>query len=92
MTRRAPTMSKRNQTLGVMNGMLVNLGNTFVDPFTVLPVFITTFGGSSVLVGLVSAAFTAGWFLPQVFVSSLVQARRRVLPIAGIRKAHLAPH
>ena len=81
MTRRAPTMSKRNQTLGVMNGMLVNLGNTFVDPFTVLPVFITTFGGSSVLVGLVSAAFTAGWFLPQVFVSSLVQVRRRVLPI-----------
>lgn len=74
-------MSRRNQTLGVMNGMLVNLGNTFVDPFTVLPVFITTFGGSTVLVGFVSAAFTAGWFLPQVFVSSLVQARRRVLPV-----------
>lgn len=66
-----------------MNGMLVNVGNAFVDPFTVLPVFITTFGGSSVLVGLVTAAFTAGWFLPQFFVAGVAQTRRRVLPIYG---------
>ena len=75
------TVSRRNQTLGVMNGMLVNLGNAFVDPFTVLPVFIATFGGSSILVGLVTAAFTAGWFLPQVFVAGIAQTRHRVLPI-----------
>jgi MFS family permease len=72
---------RRNQTLGILNGMLVNLGNAFVDPFTVLPVFITTFGGSSILVGFVSATFFAGWFLPQVFVANIAQARRRVLPI-----------
>jgi len=78
----SPTkISRRNNTLGVMNGMLVNLGNAFVDPFTVLPVFIATFGGSSILVGLVTAAFTAGWFLPQVFVAGIAQTRRRVLPI-----------
>lgn len=76
-----PQISRRNNTLGVMNGMLVNLGNAFVDPFTVLPVFIATFGGSSILVGLVTAAFTAGWFLPQVFVAGIAQTRRRVLPI-----------
>jgi hypothetical protein len=75
------TLSRRNQTLGVMNGMLVNLGNAFVDPFTVLPVFIATFGGSSILVGLVTAAFTAGWFLPQLFVAGIAQTRHRVLPI-----------
>ena len=72
---------RRNQTLGILNGMLVNLGNAFVDPFTVLPVFITTFGGSSILVGFVSAAFFAGWFLPQVFVANIAQSRKRVLPI-----------
>src|SRR5262245_33842166 len=72
---------RRNSTLGIMNGMLVNLGNAFVDPFTVLPVFITTFGGSTVLVGFVSAAFFAGWFLPQVFVANIAQSRKRVLPI-----------
>ena len=73
--------SRRNSTLGILNGMLVNLGNAFVDPFTVLPVFITTFGGSTVLVGFVSAAFFAGWFLPQIFVANVAQSRRRVLPI-----------
>jgi MFS family permease len=74
-------MSRRNQTLGILNGMLVNLGNAFVDPFTVLPVFIATLGGSSVVVGLVTAAFTAFWFLPQVVVAGMAQTRRRVLPI-----------
>lgn len=73
--------SRRNSTLGILNGMFVNLGNAFVDPFTVLPVFITTFGGSTVLVGFVSAAFFAGWFLPQIFVANIAQSRRRVLPI-----------
>ena len=75
------TPSRRNRTLGIMNGMLVNLGNAFVDPFTVLPVFISTLGGSGVVVGFVSAAFTAGWFLPQFFVANIAQARRKVLPI-----------
>jgi MFS family permease len=75
------TASRRNHTLGIINGMLVNLGNAFVDPFTVLPVFISTLGGGGVVVGFVSAAFTAGWFFPQVFVASIAQARRRVLPI-----------
>jgi MFS family permease len=74
-------LSRRNQTLGIMNGMLVNLGNAFVDPFTVLPVFITTLGGSSVLVGFVTAAFTAFWFLPQLWVAGMAQTRRRVLSI-----------
>lgn len=73
--------SRRNSTLGILNGMLVNVGNAFVDPFTVLPVFITTFGGSTILVGFVSAAFFAGWFLPQIFVANVAQSRRRVLPI-----------
>ncbi|MDH4035923.1 MAG: MFS transporter [Candidatus Krumholzibacteria bacterium] len=75
------TASRRNHTLGIINGMLVNLGNAFVDPFTVLPVFIATLGGGAVVIGFVSAAFTAGWFFPQVFVASMAQARRRVLPI-----------
>lgn len=73
--------SRRNRSLGIVNGMLVNLGNAFVDPFTVLPVFIATLGGSGIIVGFISAAFTAGWFLPQVFVASIAQSRPRVLPI-----------
>jgi MFS family permease len=72
---------KRNFLLGIGNGTLVNFGMAFVDPFTVLPVFITRMGGSSMLVGLVSALYGAGWFFPQVFVSRIVESRRRVLGI-----------
>jgi MFS family permease len=72
---------KRNFTLGVLSGALVNLGLAFIDPFTVIPVFITRLGGSSALVGLTAAVYGAGWFFPQAFVAPLVETRRRVLPI-----------
>ncbi len=72
---------KRNFSLGIANGILVNFGMAFIEPFTVLPVFITRLGGSSFLVGLVSALHGAGWFLPQVFVSRIVEAKRLVLNI-----------
>ncbi len=67
--------------------MLVNVGNAFVDPFTVLPVFIVALGGSGIVVGFVSAAFTAGWFFPQVFVASIAQSRRKVLSIYAASSA-----
>ncbi len=70
-----------NFTLGVLNGTLVNFGLAFIDPFTVLPVFITRLGGSSFLVGLTTSVYSAGWFLPQVFVSRYAEARRFVLNI-----------
>jgi len=72
---------RRNFLLGIGNGTLVNFGMAFVDPFTVLPVFIQRMGGSSLLVGLVSAIYGAGWFLPQAFVSRIVESRRRVMGI-----------
>jgi MFS family permease len=72
---------KRNFALGVLNGALVNFGLTFIDPFTVIPVFITRLGGSSALVGVAAAVFGAGWFVPQAFVAPLVETRRRVLGI-----------
>ena len=72
---------KRNFTLGVANGLLVNFGMAFMDPFTVLPVFISRLGGSSVLIGFVSALYGAGWFFPQVFVSRIAETRSRLLGI-----------
>jgi hypothetical protein len=72
---------KRNFILGILNGALVNLGLAFIDPFTVLPVFIARLGGSGAVVGLAAATYAAGWFLPQLFVSPFVETRRRVLGI-----------
>jgi len=72
---------RRNYTLGILNGALVNFGQAFVEPFTVIPVFITRLGGSNVVVGLATAAFAAFWFMPQVFVARVALARDRVLGI-----------
>jgi len=77
----SPRNFKRNFLLGIFNGTLVNFGLAFVDPFTVIPVFITHAGGSSVLVGLAAAVYGAGWFLPQVFVARYAETRWRVLNI-----------
>jgi MFS family permease len=81
MESNATTNYKRNFLLGIGNGTLVNFGMAFVDPFTVIPVFIARLGGSSLVIGLVSALYGAGWFLPQVFVSRIVESRRHVLGI-----------
>ena len=70
---------KRNFALGVVNGALVNVGMAFLDPFTVLPVFIAKLGGSAALIGFVSALHGVGWFLPQLIASSLVATRRYVM-------------
>ncbi len=78
---------RRNFVLGILNGTLVNFGLAFVDPFTVIPVFVARAGGSSVMVGLATAVFGAGWFLPQVFVARYAQSRWRVLNIYRLMTA-----
>jgi predicted MFS family arabinose efflux permease len=81
MTPEARRHFKRNFLLGVANGALVNFGLAFIEPFTVLPVFISRLGGSNMLIGLAAAIYSAGWFLPQAFVARAVQSRARVLGI-----------
>lgn len=84
-----PPHYRWNFTLGILNGALVNFALAFIDPYTVLPVFITRMGGSDVIVGLASALYSAGWFLPQFFVARYVESQPFSLPIyrhmSGIR-------
>ncbi len=70
---------RRNFTLGVINGALINFGLAFFDPATVLPVFVSRLGGSAAMIGLVSAIHGVGWFLPQVFASRLAETRQRLI-------------
>ncbi|MEE9271142.1 MAG: MFS transporter [Candidatus Krumholzibacteria bacterium] len=72
---------RRNFTLGVITGALINLGMAFLDPFIVLPLFISKLGGSATLIGLVSALHGVGWFFPQVFASRLAETRRFLMPM-----------
>ncbi len=73
--------TKRNFILGVLNGTLVNFGMAFIDPYTVLPVFMIQLGASDFMVGLTSALAGAGWFLPQMFVARIAEARKYLVNI-----------
>jgi MFS family permease len=79
MATTAGSYFKRNFALGIATGAFVNLGLAFLDPVTVLPVFIAKLGGSAILIGLVSSLHGAGWFVPQIFASRLAETRPRVI-------------
>jgi len=61
--------------LGIANGVLFSIGLGFVDPATVLPAFMNRLGQSELVVGLVTAIATGGWFLPQIIGASHVSSR-----------------
>ena len=61
--------SKRNFNVGVINGTLYIGGLAFSEPATVLPVFVSLFTGSSILIGLTGTLTSVGWLLPQLAVA-----------------------
>ncbi|MCK4545920.1 MAG: MFS transporter [Candidatus Eisenbacteria sp.] len=73
--------SRRNFTLGLLNGIFMRFAYSFADSQTVLPVFVIILTESPILAGIVAGLFEAGWYLPQIFVSNLVQHRERKLPL-----------
>ncbi len=74
-------VARRNFKLGVWNGILFNLGKSFISPTTVLPAFLSQLNASSSLIGFLSAFDTIGWCLPQLPAAAWVQHMSRKMPI-----------
>ncbi len=68
---------RRSFVLGVVNGALFEFAERLIDPPLVLTWFVSRLTSSNLLVGLVAPLGDAGWFLPQVFISGLVQRMPR---------------
>ena len=62
-----------NYTLGVINGAIFGFVDALIAPSLTLALFITQLGGSSLLVGLMSAIYNGGWFIPQFLISHRLQ-------------------
>jgi MFS family permease len=58
-----------NYTIGLFNGAIFGFVDALASPSLTLALFITQLGGSSFLVGLLSAIYNGGWFIPQFLVS-----------------------
>ncbi|MEN2981262.1 MAG: MFS transporter [Thermus sp.] len=65
-------LRERNYRLAVVNGWLVWLGDTFLNPNIVLSGFAAKLGAPGALIGLLPALLQAGGMIPQAFLAPYV--------------------
>ncbi|HUP28135.1 MAG TPA: MFS transporter, partial [Chloroflexia bacterium] len=71
--------ARRNFRLGVLNGIMFSLVEALISPSLVLAYFVSGLGAPNVLIGLLPAILSGGWFLPQILVASRVQGKPRMM-------------
>jgi len=71
---------RRNFLLGVYNGAAFEFAERLIDPPLILTWFVSQLTSSNLLIGLVAPLGDAGWFLPQIFVSTRIQGMARKMP------------
>jgi len=90
----APPHFRRNFRLAVANGVIYSGADAFLDPNTVLPLFLSRLTSSHALIGLGSSLASVGWFSPQLVMSNVLEGRAYKLPVyrlaAVLRVAALA--
>ena len=64
---------RRNFALGLIQGAFMRLSHTFIEGSTILAAFVLRLTNSNVMVGLISSMMPAGWMLPQLFISNLIE-------------------
>lgn len=72
---------QRSARLVIANGAVMQMAMSFASSDTVLPAFLQTVTGSSVMVGAARTIMNLGWAWPQVFVSRLIESRPSKMPI-----------
>lgn len=72
---------RHNFVAGVLHGAFYRAGMAFSEPMSVLPVFLSHFTGSLAMIGVFSALMQGGGVLPQLFVASRLEGRRRKKPV-----------
>ncbi|HVG01072.1 MAG TPA: MFS transporter [Chloroflexia bacterium] len=72
--------ASRNFRHGVWNGVAFTVVDSLIAPSLVLAWFINRLGAPNVLVGLLPAILSGGWFLPQMLVASRVQGLKFMMP------------
>ncbi len=71
---------RRSFTLGIVNGVVFQFATRLIDPPLILTWFVSQLTSSNLLIGLVAPLQSAGWLLPQIFVSAHIQRMQRKMP------------
>ncbi len=69
-----------NFVVNVLDGTFFWFGMSFVTGSTVIPVYASRLTDSPVLIGLITAMASSGWFLPQLFTANSVERLPRKKP------------
>lgn len=69
-----------NHIKNILHGFFLSLGTTIAEPATILPLMISYFGGSPVLIGFFSGLLRGGAVLMQLFAAYKAQHYARMLP------------
>ena len=72
---------RRNFIVNVLDGTFFFFGLSFIAESTVIPVYVSHLTDSRVLIGLVSAVASAGWFLPQLLTANSTERLSRKMPL-----------
>nr|MBC7245190.1 MFS transporter [Chloroflexota bacterium] len=62
-----------NFVVNVLDGALFWLGLSFAAPSTILPLYVSHLTNNRILIGLVAAIVSSGWYLPQLFTVKYVE-------------------
>jgi hypothetical protein len=73
--------ARRNYRLSVLNGISFGVGETFIDPSTVLALLVSQLTPRGWIVGLAVALTEIGWYLPQILTIRFLERRARRLPV-----------
>lgn len=77
-----PSNFRLNFVVNIIDKSIFLFGESFASISTLLPVFVAMFTESPILIGLVPAIINGGWFLPQLFMSTMVQQIPKKMPLA----------
>ena len=72
-----------NAVVNVLDGTFFWLGASFIAAHTILPLYVSHFSDSKLVLGLLSMITSTGWLLPQLFTARWVQQlpRKKVIPV-----------
>jgi MFS family permease len=74
---------RHNAVVNMLDGTLFWCGSSFIASRTILPLYVSHFTDSNLLIGLLSVLSATGWLLPQLFTANRVQRlpRKKVVVV-----------
>ncbi len=74
---------RHNFTVNFLDGTFFWFGSSFIASSVILPLYVSHFTGSDMLIGLVAVISSGGFFLPQLFTANWVEHLpvKKIIPV-----------